>query len=416
MKTLITNISKILHIDKQGNPYKRGADMGNFPVTEKGWLMLENDRIADYGGSDREPGRFHDVIDAQGGMVLPTWVDSHTHLIFAATREEEFAMRLRGMSYAEIANAGGGILNSARALRQMPEEELYTAAATRLRELMQMGTGAIEVKSGYGLTPESELKMLRVASRLEKDFNIPLRSTFLGAHAIPEKYQNHREAYLRQLTDVAMPEIARQGLASYVDVFCEEGYFTLSEMREVLRYGKQYGLKPKVHVNQFTAQGGIKEAISKQAVSVDHLEVMAEGESALLGNSSTIATLLPGCSLFLEIPYAPARQLIKDNAIVALASDYNPGSAPSGNMNLAVSLACIKMKMTPEEAITAATLNGAAALEMSDTLGSIERGKLANVMITKPMASYSLIPYQFGHNLINQVFIKGKNVTDVAAN
>jgi len=408
MKTLITNISKILHIDTQGNPYRRGGDIDHFPVTEKAWLMVEDECIHSYGTEQEEPGRFHEVVDAQGGMVLPAFVDSHTHLIFAETREEEFTMRLRGMTYAEIAHAGGGILNSARALRQMSEQELYDGAAQRLRELIAMGTGAIEVKSGYGLSPESEIKMLRVATRLEQDFNLPLRATFLGAHALPEKFKDHREAYIRQLIDVAMPEIARQGLASYIDVFCEEGYFTVHEMKELLRAGREYGLKPKLHLNQFTALGAIKEALAYRAISVDHLEVLAPGESAMLGRSHTVATLLPGCSLFLEIPYAPARQLLADGAIVALASDFNPGSAPSGNMALAVSLACIKMKMTPEEALTAATLNGAAALELSDQLGSIEVGKLANLILTKPLRSYSLLPYQFGHNYIREVFIKGE--------
>ena len=407
MKTLITNISKILHVEKEGNPYKRGSEMHDFPVTEKAWMMVEDERILDYGSADSEPKRFHDVIDAKGGMVLPTWVDSHTHLVFAGTREDEFAMRIRGMSYGEIARAGGGILNSANKLRNTSEEDLYKTAEGRLRELIGMGTGTVEIKSGYGLTPESELKMLRVIHRLSENYEIPIKSTFLGAHAIPEKFKEHREAYIKQMIDVAMPEISRQGLASYIDVFCEKGYFEIYEMRELLSAGSGFGLKPKLHLNQFSSNGSVAEALGWNAISIDHLEVMTEEESRMIGNSSTIATLLPGCSLFLEIPYANARQLIKDDAIVALATDFNPGSAPSGNMNLMVSLACIKMKMTPEEAITASTLNGAAALELSEEVGSIERGKLANFMITRPLQSYSFIPYNFGHDLIQQVYIKG---------
>ncbi|MGB0175746.1 MAG: imidazolonepropionase [Owenweeksia sp.] len=314
------------------------------------------------------------------------------------------------MSYAEIAALGGGILNSAKKLQQASEEELYEVAARRLEEVMQMGTGAIEIKSGYGLSTESEIKMLKVARKLGENYPLPVKTTFLGAHAFPEKFKNDHQGYVRLITDEMLPEIAARNLADYVDVFCEEGYFSVDEMIEILQTAQKFNIKSKLHLNQFNSLDSIEKAISHDALSVDHLEVMTAHDKTLLAGSDTIATLLPGCSLFLEIPYAPARDLIDQNAIVSLATDYNPGSAPSGNMNLMVSLACIKMKMTPEEAISAATLNGAAAIELSDQTGSIEKGKKANFMITKPLTSPSFLPYNFGHHLIDKVFINGKQI------
>ena len=411
MRTRIINISRILHIDQQKRKFKRGSELGDFPITENAWLEIENGKIADYGPMETEPGMNAEVIDAKGGMVLPTWTDSHTHLVYAGTREDEFAQRLHGLSYAEIAAKGGGILNSARKLRESSEDELYESSASRLDDVIKMGTGTIEIKSGYGLTTESEIKMLKVARRLAKNFPVQIKNTFLGAHAIPEKFKNDREGYIQQIIDEMMPEIASQKLADYVDVFCEDGYFTVAEMERILEAGNKYNLRSKLHLNQFTVQGSIAKAISHNALSVDHLEVLGEegtDEARLLGNSDTIATLLPGCSLFLEIPFAPVKRLIDSNAIIALATDYNPGSAPSGNMNLIVSLACIKMKMTPEQAISAATLNGAAAIELSDATGSIEKGKRADLIITKPLKSQSFLPYNFGHNHIGKVLIEGK--------
>lgn len=407
MKTLIHNISRILHIEDQGRNYKRGKELGHFPVTDNGWILIKEGKIEDFGSGEYQ-GKAERIIDAEGGMVLPGWVDSHTHLVYAGTREDEFAKRLHGMTYEQIANEGGGILNSAEKLGNTSEDELYEAAASRLHELIKMGTVAIEIKSGYGLSPESEKKMLRVARKLKENFPIPVKSTFLGAHAFPKKYKDNHSAYIREIIEVMLPQITDENLADYIDVFCEKGYFSTDEMVEIIKSGKEKGLKSKLHVNQFNSLGAIELSVAHDAVSVDHLEVMSERDVEVLSASNTIGTLLPGCSLFLEIPYAPAKDLIEKNAIVALATDYNPGSAPSGNMNLIVSLASIKMKMTAEEAISAATLNGAAAIELSDQLGSIERGKLANLIITKPLSSPSFLPYNFGHNHISQVLINGE--------
>lgn len=434
MTTLITNISKILHIENQGRKHKRGHDLGEFPITENAWLLLKNEQIDSWGSMDDQLPKADKNIDAEGGMLLPTWVDSHTHLVYAGTREDEFAKRLHGMSYEEIAAEGGGILNSAKKLRETSEEELYEAAATRLQELIKLGTGAIEIKSGYGLTTESEMKMLRVARKLGENFPVPVKTTFLGAHAFPENYKDDHAGYVKKIIDEMLPRITEEKLADYVDVFCEKGYFTVGEMEEILNAASNHGYKAKLHLNQFNSLGSIDKAIEHDALSVDHLEVIEApvlereafltpplepplwdtnrnekfDEAEMLGKSDTVCTLLPGCSLFLEIPYAPARRLIENNAIIALATDYNPGSAPSGNMNMIVSLASIKMKMTPEEAMSAATLNGAAAIELSDKLGSIEKGKLANLIITKPLSSPSFLPYNFGHNHIKHVLINGE--------
>ena len=342
------------------------------------------------------------------GMVLPTWTDSHTHLVYAGTREDEFAMRLKGMSYEEIASRGGGIINSALKLRNTSEDELYYSAAKRLDEVIRMGTGAIEIKSGYGLSTESEMKMLRVARRLAENFPIPVKTTFLGAHAVPPEYKGDREAYLDVIINEMLPEITRQGLADYVDMFCEEGYFTTRDLERLLLKASETGIKSKLHLNQFNILDSIPIATKHDALSVDHLELLSDQDLQALSSSDTIATLLPGCSLFLGIPFAPARKLIDGGAIVSIATDYNPGSAPSGNMNLMVSLASIKMKMTPEEAITAATLNASAALELSKETGSIEKGKRANLIITKPMDSPSFLPYNFGHTHIARVLINGE--------
>ncbi len=435
MKLLITHISKILHIDNQNRKHKRGHELGDFPVTENAWLLIEDGRINSWGSMAGDlPAQFDEQLDADGGMVLPTWVDSHTHLVYAGTREDEFAKRLHGMTYEQIAAEGGGILNSARKLKDASEDELYESAAARLDELIKLGTGAIEIKSGYGLTTESEMKMLRVARKLGENFPIPVKTTFLGAHAFPAEFKDNHSGYVKQIINEMLPKIAEEKLADYVDVFCEKGYFTVGEMEEILEATTKFGYKSKLHVNQFNSLGAIEKAIQHDALSVDHLEVIEApqmereaylepplepplfdtnrnerfDEAEMLGKSETICTLLPGCSLFLEIPYAPARRLIENDAIVALATDYNPGSSPSGNMNMVVSLASIKMKMTPEEAISAATLNGAAAIELSQELGSIEKGKLANLIITKPLSSPSFLPYNFAHNHIKHVLINGK--------
>lgn len=383
--------------------------MQHLPSIDNAWLLIEGNRISDFGDMNSMPdfGSGISRIDASNKMVLPCWCDSHTHLVFAASREEEFVMKLKGKSYEDIAAAGGGILNSARKVQQASEDELFESAYQRLQEVMSLGTGAIEIKSGYGLTLESELKMLRVIRKLRTAAPIPVKATFLGAHAYPQEYKNNHEAYLSTLMEL-IPQLAGEGLADYIDVFCERGFFSVNETERLLAQGSKYGLKPKIHANQLSATGAVQAGVKHHAVSVDHLEVMDQEAVESLKNSDTIATLLPSCSLFLGIPFADARSLIKENIAVALASDFNPGSTPSGNMNLVVSLACMRQKMLPEEAINAATLNGAAAMELSENVGSITRGKIANLIITKPIPSVAYLPYAFGSNLIEQVILNGK--------
>lgn len=410
MSTTIINISKILHISQNKTLVKRGHDLSDFPITENAWLKMDNGIIQAYGTmQDLDQNNVIETIDAKGGMVLPTWVDSHTHLVYAGTREDEFGKRLHGMSYEQIANEGGGILNSAKKMQTASEDELLNAASQRLTDVIKLGTGAIEIKSGYGLSTESEIKILKVAKKLGELFPIPVKTTFLGAHAFPEKFKNDQQAYVRLIIDEMLPEIAKQNLADYIDAFCEKSYFSVDQMMQIIDAGRKYDIKSKLHLNQFNSLNGIEIADMHDALSVDHLEIMTDRDLEIMGKSKTIATLLPGCSLFLEIPYAPARQLIEKNAAIALATDYNPGSAPCGNMGLIVSLACIKMKMTPEEAISAATLNASAAIELSGTMGSVEIGKKANLMITKPhVKSPSFLPYNFGHQPIDKVIINGK--------
>ncbi len=409
MRSTIFNISKILHVSSTAQAYKRGLELATFPITSNAWLRSEEGKIVDYGSMEEGlPDHPGETFDAQGGMLLPCWVDSHTHLVYAKTREDEFAQRIAGMGYEEIAAKGGGILNSVKKLRQAGFDELYEAASRRLNELIQLGTGAIEIKSGYGLSTESEIKMLEVAKVLSRNYPIPIKKTFLGAHAIPMEFKGNADAYVQHIIEEMLPAVAEKKAADYIDVFCEKGYFNVEQTLRLVEAAQEHSMKAKLHVNQFNILGIIEKAIKYDVLSVDHLEVLSEEEAQLLGNSNTIATLLPGCSLFLEIPFAPAQKLIAQNAIVALATDYNPGSAPSGNMNLTIALACIKMKMTPEQAISAATLNGAAAIELSNELGSIEAGKRANMILTKPMSSPSFLPYHFGHNSIAEVFIDGE--------
>lgn len=409
MTILYHNSSQIIQVEDQGRLYKRGAEMSEMPILEKGWMLVENGKIIDL-GSGKCPGceRFDESVDLQGKLVLPAFVDSHTHLVYAANREDEFAMRLSGKSYAEIAAAGGGILNSARKLAEAPEEALLHGAYHRLHDLMRMGTGALEIKSGYGLSTESELKMLRIIRQLKEKSGLDIKSTFLGAHAIPEKFKGDQEGYVNLVIDEMLPAVAEESLADYVDVFCEEGYFDLDQSLRILEAAKAYGLSAKVHVNQFNSLGAIEAMVDMGALSLDHLEVMSPKEISYLADSQTIATALPGCSLFLDIPYAPGRALIDEGGILALATDFNPGSAPGGNMALMMSLACTQMKLSTEEALVAATLNGAAAIEMSDEIGSLERGKWANFITLPPGFSLASIPYHFGHNLIMDLYLKGE--------
>ena len=352
----------------------------------------------------------NEVIDASGKTVLPTWCDSHTHLVYAGNREQEFVDRINGLSYEEIANRGGGILNSAKRLNETSEDELYKQSRNRLEEVMQLGTGAIEIKSGYGLTIEGELKMLRVIKRLRENYPVAIKATFLGAHAFPTEFKENHTGYIDQITNEMLPAISSEGLADYIDAFCETGYFSVEETERIMEAGKQYGLQAKIHVNQFTAINGIEACVKHNALSVDHLEIVTDEDIEILKGSRTMPVALPTCSFFISIPYTPARQLLNAGLPVALATDYNPGTTPSGNMNLVVATACIKMKMTPEEAINAATINGAYAMGLSETHGSITIGKKANIIITKPLNSFYELPYAFGSNLIDSVIINGQKI------
>ena len=409
MTTLFINIKELIQVRDKSVEKVSGKDMSILPTIKNAFMMIEDEIIINFGPMEKLGNTKADtIIDVTGKLILPTWSDSHTHLVFADTREEEFVDRINGLSYEQIALRGGGILNSAAKLQDKPKEELYNDAAKRLNELIKSGTGSIEIKSGYGLTLNSELKILHVIKRLKENFTIPIKATFLGAHAIPDIYKEKRAAYIQLIIDEMLPEIATQKLADFIDVFCEKGYYTVEETDQILKAGLKYGLVPKIHVNQFNSIGGIKVGVKNNALSVDHLEVLTTKDLAHLKNSQTIPVSLPSCSFFLGIPYTDARKIMEANVPLALASDYNPGSTPSGNMNFVVSLACIKMKMTPEEAINAATINGAYASNLSDKVGSISRGKLANFIITKPVKSYSYLPYSFASNCIDEVYLRGK--------
>ena len=412
MKILIKNIRQLINCSDTAPVYRRGEEMKTLPLIENAWLAIENGLIADFGEMKDWPGISDwselEIIDAEGGFVLPAWCDSHTHVVFAATREGEFLDRLKGLTYQEIAEKGGGILNSANKLSLMSEDELYEQAHARLDKLKELGTGAIEIKSGYGLTVDAELKMLRVIKRLKENHPITIKATFLGAHAFPLEYKKNHRGYIDSIINEMIPVIKEEGLADFIDCFCETGYFSPEEMTEILQAGIEAGLTPKVHVNQFTSIGGIQAALNSQALSVDHLEVMTDEDISLVAKSECAAVGLPSCSFFLGIPYAPMRALIDKGAIGVLASDYNPGSTPNGNMNLVLAMGCIKQKMLPEESINAITTNGAYAMHLSKELGSITPEKIANVIITKPMESLAYLPYSFGENMISQVILNGK--------
>ena len=409
MISLITNIKELLQVREANLIKVSGREMRDLPTIKNAFLLLEDDLISDYGEMQNLPKINPDVmIDANGRIVLPAWCDSHTHIVYAANREDEFVDRINGLSYKEIADKGGGILNSAKKLQNASEEELYKQASTRIKEVMAMGTGAIEIKSGYGLTVEAELKMLSVIKKLSLDYPITVKATFLGAHAFPEEFKNDKESYVDLICNEMIPKVAKEELAEFVDVFCETGYFRVAQTNRILNKASQYGLVPKIHVNQFTSIGGVAVAVRNSALSADHLEILTENDLKELKKSDTMPVALPACSYFLSIPYTPARDIIDAGLPLALASDFNPGSTPSGNMNFVVATACIKMRMTPEEAINAATLNGAYAMNISSTHGSITRGKKANLIITKEIPSYSFIPYSFGSNLIHEVIINGE--------
>lgn len=409
MKKLITNIHQLVNVRSE-NKLLKGAALAYLPVIDHAWLAIENGRILDFGSMTNisQMGHaFDETIDAAGATLLPSWCDSHTHLVFAASRESEFVDKLKGMSYADIAAKGGGILNSARKLQACSEEELFQLAIPRLQEWMQLGTGAMEIKSGYGLTVAAELKMLRVIKRLKSVSPIPIKASFLGAHTYPLEYRNNHQGYIQLIIQEMLPAIAQEGLADFIDVFCEDGFFSKEETIQICEAGVAIGLKPKIHANQLSLSGGVEAGIELNALSVDHLETMDEATIAALAASNTIGTLLPTAAYFLRMGYQPARALIDAGAAIALASDFNPGSSPSGNMNTVVSMACIQMKMLPEEAINAATLNGAFAMDLASELGSISKGKRANLIFSKPLPSLAYLPYAFGSNLIEKVMVNG---------
>ena len=383
--------------------------MKELPMIENAFICIENDIISDFGEMKSYVNKKNDkVTDVSGKLILPSWCDSHSHVVYAGDRSSEFIDRINGLSYQEIANRGGGILNSAKKLQNTDEELLFNQSMSRVESLIKLGTGALEIKSGYGLTFDGELKMLRVINKISLQTPMKIKSTFLGAHAIPEIYKKNKSSYLDLIIDKMLPKINDEDLADFIDVFCEKGYFDLNDTDIILNAAKKYGLIPKIHVNQFNSFGGIDLAVKHKALSVDHLEVISEKDIESLKKSKTIAVALPGCSFYLGIPYTQARKIISSGLPLALATDFNPGTAPSGNMNFVISLACIKMKMSPEEAINAATINGAYAMGISDNYGSIGIGKKANLIITKEMDSYEKIPYFFGENPVSEVILNGK--------
>jgi len=412
MATLITNIKQLINV-REESKLLRGRELSILPSIENAYLIVEKGLIAEYGSMQNikpQTSNFKQTIDATGQFILPCWCDSHTHIVFAASREEEFVDKIEGMSYEEIAAKGGGILNSAKKLNAMGENELFDVSWRRLNEVIKLGTGAIEIKSGYGLSVEGELKMLRVIKRLKEVSPIPIKSTFLGAHTYPLEYKEDHKGYIDLIINEMLPVIEKEKLADYIDVFCENGFFSPEETEMICKAGMRQGLKAKIHANQLNFSGGVEIGIKLNAVSVDHLETVNGDIINKLANSQTIGALLPTAAFFLRMPFQPARQMIDAGCAIALASDLNPGSSPSGNMNLVVAMSCIGMKMLPEEAINAATLNGAFAMELQDEVGSITPGKKANLIFTKPIPSLAYLPYSFGSNLIDRVMINGEFV------
>lgn len=410
MTKLFINIQQLVNVRDQ-NQLLRGEQLANLPIIENAYLLVEDGKIIDYGlmedlGIDDQV-KHPNLIDVKGQTIIPTWCDSHTHTVFAGYRENEFVYKIKGMGYAEIAAKGGGIVSSAQKIKDTSEEDLYTISLKKIEQLIAWGTGALEIKSGYGLSVEGELKMLRVIKKLKENVAIPIKASFLGAHTFPPEYKSNPNEYIRLIIEEMLPVIAKENLADYIDVFCEEGFYSVEQTKQILEAGAQYGLKAKIHANQLHASGGVELGVEMNAISVDHLETMSESAFKALEGSDTIATLLPTAAFYLRMPLQPARELIQRNAAVALATDFNPGSSPSGNMNFVLSLSCIQMKMLPEEAINAMTLNGAYAMELENEVGSITKGKRANFILTKPIPSLAYLPYAFGENLIDKVFING---------
>lgn len=418
MAILIKNIKALLQIREEGELKVSGAEMSVLPQIQDAWLLTDGDRIVDYGemnSCDRALKQLADdatVIDASRKMLMPAFCDSHTHLVYPASREIEYIDKIKGLSYEEIAKRGGGILNSARKMNETSEEELVESAMCRLNEIMAQGTGAVEIKSGYGLNLENELKMLRVIARLKERSPLNIVSTFLGAHAIPMEYKGQQEKYVDLVINEMIPAVAGEGLADYIDVFCDRGFFTVEDTDRILNAGMKYGLRPKIHANELDYSGGIQVGVKYDALSVDHLEYTGDEEIATLLASDTMATILPGASFFLGLIYAPARKMIEAGLPIAMASDFNPGSSPSGNMQFIMSLGSIAYRMLPEEVINAVTINGAYAMGLSEEYGSIGKGKKANLIITKEIPSYEFLPYAFGSNKIDTVIINGEVKVD----
>ena len=412
MKTVIKNISKLVQTEVKDIKWKVGKEMNRLNTIDDAYIEIEDGLITDFGNMNEWKGisdwNQTTIIDAEDGMVFPTYCDSHTHLVYPESRENEFNDRINGLSYEEIAKNGGGILNSAKKMQEIDENKLFEDSYKRLRNLIHLGTGAIEIKSGYGLNLESELKILRVIRKLKDKSPITIKSTFLGAHAIPLKYKDNKELYLDTIINEMLPKINSQNLADYIDIFCEKGYFNTNDTIRILRAGNKYGLRGKTHVNQFNSIGGVKASIDNGALSVDHLETMREEDFSAFKDSDCIATLLPSCSFFLGIPYSPAQKFLTRNIPFNLASDYNPGSSPSGDMNFVASLGSIKLKMNAEQVINATTINGAYAMGLNNELGTITVGKKANLFITRPMPSYQYLHYSFSENMISKVIIEGK--------
>lgn len=411
MRLLIKNIAEIIGIRPAGTERVCGADMAALPSLADAWLLADGGRIAAFGPMPvPDDVKADEVVDAKGGMLFPSFCDSHTHLVYAGSREQEFLDKIEGLSYEEIARRGGGILNSADRLHDTSEDELYDQAMERIREIIAMGTGCVEIKSGYGLSTEDELKMLRVIRRIRENSTIAVRATFLGAHAVARNYIGRQSEYVDLVCREMIPAVAHEGLAEYVDVFCDEGFFTVEETERIMQVGAEHGLVPKIHANELAVSGGVQIGVKHGALSVDHLERMDAAAIEALRGSRTMPTMLPGAAFFLGMSYPPAREMIGAGLGVALASDYNPGSSPSGNMKMVVSLACIRMRMTPAEAINAATLNSAYAMGLSRDYGSITVGKVANFYLTKPIPSVAFLPYAYTSPLIERVFLRGSEV------
>lgn len=413
MELLIKNIRQLLQVREENPKQVSGAAMAQLPMLTDAWLHIQEGKIAGYGPMTAMPQLECTVRDAAGRVVMPAFCDSHTHLVYAGSREQEFVDRIRGLSYEEIARRGGGILNSSVKLRQTSEDQLYNDAMHRIKEIMSLGTAAVEIKSGYGLDTESELKMLRVIRRIKETAPLTVKATFLGAHAVPPEYRGRQSAYVDLIVREMIPAVAAEGLADYVDVFCDQGFFTPEETAKILEAAAKVGMVPKIHANEMGYTGGIQAGVAYSALSVDHLEFTGDEEINHLKESNTMPTLLPGAAFFLGLPWPPARKMIESGLPIALASDYNPGSSPSGNMMMVLSLACICLKMLPSEAINAATINSAYAMGLSDTMGSISRGKPANILITKPVPSYEFLPYSYGSNLIESVIINGNYINSL---